>query len=166
MGVARVGRSLQYFKQFYVSYVYTIVGSALCQTCECTINASALPGIIYVLCYISLGRFHPIPPFLAVFFDPRLVLASSFSLASSRPIRSLGSAPQFGTPESEVLPPYAWRGRAKSGVAGETAAESAKWVDTRGLLSKIVDVFMREPTESLYRFWLASCVEAFLRGGR
>ena len=39
-------------------------------------------------------------------------------------------------------------------------------MDTRGLLSKIVDVFMREPTDSLYRFWLASCVEAFLRGGR
>lgn len=40
------------------------------------------------------------------------------------------------------------------------------WVDTRGLLSKIVDVFMMEPMDSLYRFWLASCVEAFLRGGR
>ncbi|CAM9548645.1 unnamed protein product, partial [Sphacelaria rigidula] len=36
---------------------------------------------------------------------------------------------------------------------------------TRGLLSKIVDVFMKEPMDSLYRFWLASCVEAFLRGG-
>ncbi|CAM9815957.1 unnamed protein product, partial [Choristocarpus tenellus] len=37
--------------------------------------------------------------------------------------------------------------------------------ERRGLLSKIVDVLMQEPTDSLYRFWLASCVEAFLRGG-
>lgn len=59
-----------------------------------------------------------------------------------------------------------WRGRETSGVHGESEEERAKWVDTRGLLSKIVDVFMKEPMDSLYRFWLASCVEAFLRGGR
>lgn len=62
-------------------------------------------------------------------------------------------------------PPFVWRGRAESGIPAESEAEKAKWVDTRGLLSKIVDVFMKEPMDSLYRFWLASCVEAFLRGG-
>lgn len=86
---------------------------------------------------------------------------------------------QCGASESEAQPPFVWRGRATS--SGEEEAQSEgegkraeedeeekedKWVDTRGLLSKIVDVFMREPMDSLYRFWLASCVEAFLRGGR
>ncbi len=28
----------------------------------------------------------------------------------------------------------------------------------------IIDVYMSEPPQSIYRFWLASCVEAFLRG--
>lgn len=101
-----------------------------------------------------------IPPWAA--FRSRLILFYFFTLPSC--LSGLGS--QFGTPESEVLTPFAWRGRAESGVSGESAEERAKWVDTRGLLSKIVDVFMREPTDSLYRFWLASCVEAFLRGGR
>ncbi|GBG69909.1 hypothetical protein CBR_g4736 [Chara braunii] len=34
----------------------------------------------------------------------------------------------------------------------------------KGLMSKIIDVLMQEPADSVYRFWLASCVEAFLRG--
>jgi len=34
----------------------------------------------------------------------------------------------------------------------------------KGLLSKIVTELMREPSDSLYKFWLASCVEAYLRG--
>lgn len=85
---------------------------------------------------------------------------------------------QSGASESEAQLPFAWRGRAT--LSGEAEAQSEgegkqaeedgereeRWVDTRGLLSKIVDVFMREPMDSLYRFWLASCVEAFLRGGR
>jgi hypothetical protein len=33
-----------------------------------------------------------------------------------------------------------------------------------GLLSKIAEAFMRESDESPYRFWLASCIESFLRG--
>lgn len=81
---------------------------------------------------------------------------------------------QAGAPESEAQLAFAWRGRAaSSAVEGEGEGEGKReeegggeWVDTRGLLSKIVDVFMREPMDSLYRFWLASCVEAFLRGGR
>ena len=85
-------------------------------------------------------------------FDPPHSFPFPWSLSPPRDRVCL----QFGTPESELLTPFAWRGRAKSGVADENAAESAKWVDTRGLLSKIVDVFMREPTDSLYRFWLAS----------
>lgn len=33
-----------------------------------------------------------------------------------------------------------------------------------GLLTCIIHTFMKEPPESMYRFWLSSCVEAFLRG--
>ena len=33
-----------------------------------------------------------------------------------------------------------------------------------GLLSKIVDTLMKEEEDSPYKFWLASCVESFLRG--
>ncbi|GKZ01085.1 hypothetical protein MPSEU_001060100 [Mayamaea pseudoterrestris] len=33
-----------------------------------------------------------------------------------------------------------------------------------GLLSKLIGAFMRELDESPYRFWLASCIESFLRG--
>lgn len=82
---------------------------------------------------------------------------------------------QAGAPESEAQLAFAWRGRAASSAAEDEGEGEGKqqegegggeWVDTRGLLSKIVDVFMREPMDSLYRFWLASCVEAFLRGGR
>ncbi|CAM9788103.1 unnamed protein product, partial [Ectocarpus sp. 13 AM-2016] len=80
---------------------------------------------------------------------------------------------EAGATESEAKLAFAWRGRAASSAAedegeGEGKREEeggGEWVDTRGLLSKIVDVFMREPMDSLYRFWLASCVEAFLRGG-
>lgn len=88
---------------------------------------------------------------------------------------------QSGATESEAQLPFVWRGRAtfsgeEEGEGGhgegrreekrEDATGQEGWVDTRGLLSKIVDVFMKEPMDSLYRFWLASCVEAFLRGGR
>eukprot|EP00850_Spirogloea_muscicola_P011111 SM000068S20543 [mRNA] locus=s68:73193:78835:- [translate_table: standard] len=34
----------------------------------------------------------------------------------------------------------------------------------KGLIVKIAEVLMREPADSFYRFWLASCIEAFLRG--
>lgn len=35
---------------------------------------------------------------------------------------------------------------------------------SRGLLSKISRVLVSEPFDSVYRFWLSSCVEGFLRG--
>eukprot|EP00752_Nemacystus_decipiens_P006451 g5810.t1 len=77
---------------------------------------------------------------------------------------------RYGDPESEALVAFAWRGRATLSGDEEREGEEggemgAQWTDHRGLLSKIVDVFMKEPMDSLYRFWLASCVEAFLRGG-
>jgi hypothetical protein len=34
----------------------------------------------------------------------------------------------------------------------------------QGLLSMIIDVHLSEPQDSIYRFWLASCIEAYLRG--
>uniref|UniRef100_M4B7B6 Short transient receptor potential channel 4-associated protein n=1 Tax=Hyaloperonospora arabidopsidis (strain Emoy2) TaxID=559515 RepID=M4B7B6_HYAAE len=33
----------------------------------------------------------------------------------------------------------------------------------KGLLSKIIHALIKQPIDSIYRFWLASCVEAFLR---
>ena len=34
----------------------------------------------------------------------------------------------------------------------------------RGLLRRIIDALVREAPESVYRFWLSSCLEAYLRG--
>lgn len=34
----------------------------------------------------------------------------------------------------------------------------------KGLLTKIIHVLMLERADSIYRFWLASCVESYLRG--
>ena len=34
----------------------------------------------------------------------------------------------------------------------------------RGLLSKIMSTLLGQPSDSLYRFWLSSCLEAYLRG--
>ena len=34
----------------------------------------------------------------------------------------------------------------------------------RGLLSKIISTLQDQPSDSLYRFWLSSCLEAYLRG--
>lgn len=45
--------------------------------------------------------------------------------------------------------------------AGKTDPEA----DTpKGLLTKIIHVLMLERADSIYRFWLASCVESYLRG--
>lgn len=33
-----------------------------------------------------------------------------------------------------------------------------------GLLSRVTYVLVREPLDSIYRFWLSSCLEAFMRG--
>ena len=35
---------------------------------------------------------------------------------------------------------------------------------SRGLLSKIISTYINEPYDSIYRFWLLTCLEAFLRG--
>jgi Trpc4-associated protein len=34
----------------------------------------------------------------------------------------------------------------------------------RGLLAKVVEVLIAEPADSKYKFWLASCIESYLRG--
>ena len=36
---------------------------------------------------------------------------------------------------------------------------------THGLLSKVIEVLKKEPTQSTFRFWLCRAVESFLRGG-
>lgn len=54
---------------------------------------------------------------------------------------------------------------------GPPTGQAEPWLDPRaspfvgqGLMHKIVGVMMAEPADSVYRFWLASCVEAFLQG--
>lgn len=48
-------------------------------------------------------------------------------------------------------------------IAGiRTAEESGS--NSPGLLTKIIQAFIRESDESPYRFWLSSCIESFLRG--
>jgi Trpc4-associated protein len=34
----------------------------------------------------------------------------------------------------------------------------------KGLMSLLLGVLVREPSDSIYRFWLSSCIEAFIRG--
>lgn len=36
--------------------------------------------------------------------------------------------------------------------------------DKRGILRKVMDTLVKEPPESVYKFWLSACVENFLRG--
>ncbi len=55
------------------------------------------------------------------------------------------------------------RKHAKNGGVGNNNASPFQ-TRQKGLLSMIINVYMSEPTQSMYRFWLASCVEAFLRG--
>mmetsp|Transcript_2530 Transcript_2530/g.3730 ORF Transcript_2530/g.3730 Transcript_2530/m.3730 type:complete len:1042 (+) Transcript_2530:199-3324(+) len=53
---------------------------------------------------------------------------------------------------------------ADSSTPGLREAECEAWANDDGLMKLIVSVLMKEPNDSPYRFWLASCVEAFLRG--
>lgn len=39
-------------------------------------------------------------------------------------------------------------------------------LQNRGLLTMLMGVLMKEPLDSIYRFWLSSCLEAFLRGNQ
>eukprot|EP00898_Chlorokybus_atmophyticus_P003986 jgi/Chlat1/4589/Chrsp290S04333 len=64
--------------------------------------------------------------------------------------RTRRSLPEAGAPLSPFF------------VSSDPAIASAQ--PTPGLMTKILKVLMKEPVDSAYRFWLASCVEAFLRG--
>ncbi len=44
------------------------------------------------------------------------------------------------------------------------SSQSTLPASSRGLLSNITSTLMNEPYDSIYRFWLLSCIEAFLRG--
>eukprot|EP00960_Hanusia_phi_P052164 761291-Hanusia_phi.AAC.4 len=51
-----------------------------------------------------------------------------------------------------------------STTATRTPSSCTEDNTNRGLITKVLLVFMNEKPDSTYRFWLASCVEAFLRG--
>jgi hypothetical protein len=49
--------------------------------------------------------------------------------------------------------------RWETGASAEVGPESSP-----GLLAQVLDVLLREPSDSVYRFWLGAVVESFLRG--
>ena len=51
------------------------------------------------------------------------------------------------------------RGKAATGRNHQEQGDA----EDEGLLSSILRVLLKEPTDSVYRFWLASCVESYLR---
>lgn len=53
--------------------------------------------------------------------------------------------------------------RMRVGPSGAKSGKAGREME-KGLISKILQVFMRETPDSSYRFWLAACVEAFIRG--
>ena len=53
--------------------------------------------------------------------------------------------------------------RSQGGGLGE-GEEEKDGASDRGLMWGIIQVLKKESADSVYRFWLASCVEAFLRG--
>jgi hypothetical protein len=48
--------------------------------------------------------------------------------------------------------------------SSSSAAKKAERPPHKGLLSKVTDAYIREPEDSPYKFWLASCIESYLRG--
>ncbi|CAI5470422.1 unnamed protein product [Closterium sp. Yama58-4] len=117
---------------------------------------------------------------------PPLAAGSSPRISGSG--RALGFSPNHwlpalgmrdGAADSGVLPQGAGvgasRGEGSSAAAGGTEAApagatgveeggSSEEARSEALMLKIIRVLMKESADSVYRFWLASCVEAFLRG--
>eukprot|EP00246_Nothoceros_aenigmaticus_P018067 TRINITY_DN9316_c0_g1_i1.p1 TRINITY_DN9316_c0_g1~~TRINITY_DN9316_c0_g1_i1.p1 ORF type:complete len:883 (-),score=147.83 TRINITY_DN9316_c0_g1_i1:126-2774(-) len=54
--------------------------------------------------------------------------------------------------------------RSLSSPHQDVSSEATSSPKADGLIMQILRVLVAEPADSLYRFWLASCVEAFLRG--
>jgi len=51
-----------------------------------------------------------------------------------------------------------------SNASSVLPANQLDTLHNRGLLSRVMAVLKNEPPESVYRFWLSSCLEAYLRG--
>ncbi|CAI5511208.1 unnamed protein product [Closterium sp. Naga37s-1] len=81
------------------------------------------------------------------------VLSQAVGVGSSRAEGSSAIAAGGGTEAAAA----AGAGGVVEGGGGEEAKNEA-------LMLKIIRVLMKESADSVYRFWLASCVEAFLRG--
>ncbi|CAI7838970.1 unnamed protein product [Closterium sp. NIES-53] len=81
------------------------------------------------------------------------VVSQAVGVGSSRAEGSSAIAAGGGTEAAAA----AGAGGVVEGGGGEEAKKEA-------LMLKIIRVLMKESADSVYRFWLASCVEAFLRG--
>eukprot|EP00741_Cyanophora_paradoxa_P004770 tig00000828_g4628.t1 len=86
--------------------------------------------------------------------NKRLLLSPSerAAIASGRPAR--------GRPRRRAAPPRSGPRRRLAGGRGRGRGRAP----APGLLTKMLGVLFREPDDSSYRFWLASCLESFLRG--
>eukprot|EP00245_Coleochaete_scutata_P010481 TRINITY_DN3673_c0_g3_i1.p1 TRINITY_DN3673_c0_g3~~TRINITY_DN3673_c0_g3_i1.p1 ORF type:complete len:571 (+),score=78.65 TRINITY_DN3673_c0_g3_i1:210-1715(+) len=84
-------------------------------------------------------------------------------LLIERPVRPSSSS-EVGSSST----PSTMKGMTEQLYATSTAKGMAEQLHARiegkGLMEKVLRLLMDEPCDSVYRFWLASCVEAFLRG--
>lgn len=65
-----------------------------------------------------------------------------------------------------LYPPPCTSGRGGSGVHESNSEDPQLSLLSSGLLGAVAMALSAEPLQSPYRFWLASVIEAFLRGGR
>lgn len=94
-----------------------------------------------------------------------VVAAARKRLSGLQGYCALQSPGDLSAPGS-LAPPFASDSASvgRSGGAGGAGGPTSSSHPPPGLLSKILAVLVREPTESAFRFWMASCAEAFLRG--
>lgn len=97
--------------------------------------------------------------------EPQTVVAGAAAALTWEGIGGGGFAAAAGALPARVL---STRGsclstrRTRASAAQTKTGEGGPVVE-KGLITRILQVFMRETPDSTYRFWLASCVEAYIR---
>ncbi|CAI5504161.1 unnamed protein product [Closterium sp. Naga37s-1] len=91
---------------------------------------------------------------------------SSSSSGSSGGVdgRAVGVGASRGEGSSAQAAACATEAAAAAGAGGVVEGGAGEEGKNEALMLKIIRVLMKESADSVYRFWLASCVEAFLRG--
>ncbi|CAI5962694.1 unnamed protein product [Closterium sp. NIES-65] len=78
--------------------------------------------------------------------------------------QAVGVGASRGEGSSAQAAACATEAAAAAGAGGVVEGGAGKEGKNEALMLKIIRVLMKESADSVYRFWLASCVEAFLRG--